>query len=67
MRGNRNNAGRREVLQRRCPEDCGVQSLFIPETIAGGYSKTAWNPKQLLGFRDLRADIKMGYIVWRIK
>lgn len=57
MRGNRNNAGRREVLQRRCPEDCGVESLFIPETIAGGHSKTAWNPRQLLGSRDLRANI----------
>lgn len=44
-----------------------MQNLVISETIAGGYSKTAWNPQQLLGFRDLRADIKMGYIVWRIK
>lgn len=44
-----------------------MESLFIPETIAGGYSKTAWNPKQLLGFGDLRADIKMGSMVWMIK
>lgn len=62
IRGNRNNAGRRETLQRRCHEDCRVESLFIPETITAGYCKTTQYLKQLLGFRDLMADIKMGYI-----
>lgn len=34
-------------------EDCKVEMLFIPETIAGDYKTIYKNPKELLGFRDL--------------
>lgn len=62
MRGNRNNAGRIEVLQRLCLEHCSTEPLVILGTITGGY-KTTQSSKELLGLRGLMADIKLGYVV----
>lgn len=42
-------------------EDCKVERLFIPETIAGDY-KTTQHPKELFRCRDLTSRHRTG--IW---